>query len=193
MDTIDAYPLRYPPRWQRTRYSQNGRFDRDKSIAYARDNLIQELNRLGAKNIVISSNLKLKKDGLPYSDQREPDDSGVAVYFDLNKKSMCLPCDKWRKISHNIWAIYLTVQALRGIERWGSKDMMEATFTGFEALPSPDMIVPMSQKSYFTTYRNKTEAKPEYIRLAKALHPDNGGLVSEFTEMKRQYEQLRDD
>ena len=50
---------------------------------------------------------------------------------------MCFACDKWRDVYDNIYAIGKTIEALRGIERWGTGDMVEQAFTGFVALPSP--------------------------------------------------------
>ena len=39
-------------------------------------------------------------------------------------------------------AIAKTIEALRGINRWGTGDMMEAAFKGFSALPAPDTNKP---------------------------------------------------
>jgi hypothetical protein len=40
-------------------------------------------------------------------------------------------------INRNIYAIAKTIEALRGIERWGSGSMVEQAFTGFVTLPAP--------------------------------------------------------
>ena len=48
------------------------------SFAKARDELLVELKRLNATNIVISSNVETRQDGLPYARSKEPDDPGVA-------------------------------------------------------------------------------------------------------------------
>jgi len=50
---------------------------------------------------------------------------------------MCLACDRWDKVQDNIYAIAMTIEPLRGIERWGSGSMVEQAFTGFFALPAP--------------------------------------------------------
>ncbi len=35
----------------------------------------------------------------------------------------------------NIQAIRKTIEAMRGLERWGVSDMLQRTFSGFKALP----------------------------------------------------------
>lgn len=50
-------------------------------VALAR--LKEELGRLGARYPVVSSNVELRRDGLPLSGRPEPHDPGVAVYFQL--------------------------------------------------------------------------------------------------------------
>lgn len=146
---IDAYPLQWPAGKSRTKYPQPSRFGTNAwhsskriSLGRAVDELLTELGRLGAANEIISSNLKLKRDGLPYSNQRVPDDPGVAVYFDMpdangNMRPVCMACDRWNKQACNVWSIAKCVEALRGLDRWGGGDMVHAAFTGFLALPSP--------------------------------------------------------
>jgi hypothetical protein len=96
--------------------------------------LQRELRFLGAQNVVLSSNIPLRRDGLPYADFRRPDDPGVAVYFLYRKRQMCFACDRYYMTEDNVRAIALTIEALRGIERWGASDMIERAFTGFQAI-----------------------------------------------------------
>lgn len=141
------YPLQWLPQQPRTKRQQRARFG-GHSPSKAGDYLIEELKRLGAKNCIISSNLeqRLKGDGF-YANQRV-EDAGVVVYFDLKNNSKAMACDKWDKVEHNLWALYLSVQAIRGLERWGGSEFLDGLFTGFKALPSPDDII-ISEKQYF--------------------------------------------
>jgi hypothetical protein len=41
---------------------------------------MEELRRLGATNIVVSTNVPVKADGLLYADNKRLDDPGIAVY-----------------------------------------------------------------------------------------------------------------
>jgi hypothetical protein len=67
---------------------------------------------------------------------REPVDSGVAVYFTRDQQQMVFACDKYDLLRDNMQAIAKTIQAMRGIERWGAGDMMNRAFSGFKALPA---------------------------------------------------------
>ena len=64
------------------------------SVAECVKEIRRQLNLLGAKLPVISSNIPLKADGNPYSDPGRMADPAAAVYFQLNSKPYCLPCDR---------------------------------------------------------------------------------------------------
>lgn len=194
-----AHPLQWPPGWRRTEpyKRKQSRFGQKTSRVYgyglgpvtmtkARGMLIDELNRLGAKNIVISTNLELRLDGLPKANRKPPEDVGVAVYFTKDGSQMCFPCDKWDRIEDNMYAIAKTIDALRGIERWGAKETVTASFRGFEQIPND--IKPRS--FYFKDCETKEEIKTRFQKLVKAMHPDQGGDEEEFRDMIEQYETL---
>lgn len=137
MEAVPAFPLSWPAGKGRTppHKTQRSPFG-DFTLAEARDGLQRELRLMGASSVVLSTNVELRRDGLPYSGRRQPDDPGVAVYFRRGGKSLCMTCDRWDRVEANIRAVTKTVEAIRGIERWGSKDMVDAAFTGFAALPA---------------------------------------------------------
>src|SRR5262245_54177038 len=60
---------------------------------------------------------------------------GSAVYFTHKGRQMCFACDRWDKMEDNLHAVSKTIEALRGIERWGTGEMVQQAFTGFVALP----------------------------------------------------------
>jgi hypothetical protein len=97
--------------------------------------LHEELKRLGASSVVVSTNVPLKADGTIRLD-REPLDSGAAVYFLRDGKQMVLACDQYDVLRDNLLAIAKTIEAMRGIERWGAGEMMDRAFSGFKALPA---------------------------------------------------------
>lgn len=188
----EGYPLQYPIQKKRTLLHEREYARFRTTFAKTRDSLLNEIRLLGGKYPIISSNLMLKRDGIPYANQQEPEDSGVAVYFELFGKQQCIPCDKWKKVVNNITAIEKTINALRGIERWGGKDMVEASFQGFLALPSPDQINKISNIQYFADCINEEEKTQRYKILIKKLHPDVGGTNEEFIELNRQYNTVSD-
>ena len=191
MTMKQAHPLHWPIGWKRTANPQSSRFGKgygnQHSVARATRYVHDELRRLGATRAIISTNMELRLDGLPRSGQRKPDDAGVAVYFALEGKEQCIPCDSWNRVADNIWAIYKTIEALRGIERWGAKQMVDAAFRGFKALPAPGDATPR----YFDECVDADHARATYRRLCKEKHPDVGGNPEEFSAMMKQYEELK--
>lgn len=132
---IEAYPLHWPEGWPRTKAPAHSRFHPTNGRHAVAQALLAEIRRLGGGQVVISTNVRLRNDGLPYSGDRPPEDKGVAVYFNLKGRQMVFACDKWAKLEDNLRSIHKTIEALRGIERWGASDMMERAFSGFTALP----------------------------------------------------------
>lgn len=171
-----AYPLQWPLGKPRTKSPQKSRFGSHStfSVDSTRNKLMHELRLLGAKNVVISTNIELRKDGAPYSGRRAPDDPGVAVYFTLKDQARCFACDKWEKIEENIAAIMHTIAALRGIERWGGGDMVEQAFSGFAALPAPKPKRPWYEVLGVKQDYSGTSVRTAYRMLAYKHHPDTG-------------------
>lgn len=189
--TFEAYPLQWPTGRPRTDHWRRERAKFDVSFARARDNIIREVTLLAGGRfgpdpaIVISTNTALRRDGLPLANQRQPDDPGVAVYFVHKKRQMSFACDRWDRIEHNMQAIAKTIEALRGISRWGTGDMLEAAFTGFTALPSPS-VAPAWQEVLelaHVTRPTREQIDHAYRRLASAHHPDRGGDASRMASI----------
>lgn len=185
--TEDAYPLSWPLGKPRNRLPQRSRFE--VTFARARDDLVKEIAMLGGSLPVLSTNIPLKRDGLPYAGQKEPDDRGVAVYFILKKQQMCFACDRWDKVGDNIQAIKHTIAALRGIERWGTGDMVQQAFTGFLALPSQD-----NPYDVLGVEQNATpeEIEASYKQKAKLLHPDAGGSAEAMQKLNDARRKLKE-
>lgn len=189
-DTITAYPLTYPTGWARTpknkversRFGKAGYMRSPPTTWQGVQALNHELELLGAKDVIVSTNLKLRNDGLPASSQRNPDDAGAAVYFQLNKKPRVLACDKWQTVGENLWAIAKHIDALRGQERWGVGTLDQA-FTGYAQLEA-------ETGQHWTSVLGLTlNASPEDVnekfkQFAKTNHPDAGGDTKEFVRYK---------
>lgn len=167
--SIDAYPLAWPPGRPRQHCSESGRFK--VLLGRSIQDLQYEVRLLGGSDLIISSNLPLRKDGLPRAD-RAIYDHGVAVYFTYKKKPVCFACDRWSDIADNMRGIVKTIEALRGIDRWGTGDMVEQAFTGFAALAAPEQ--PFQVLGVSAT-ASKEEIDRAYKRLAAQHHPDRGG------------------
>ena len=184
-----AYPLQWPEGQKRTKDWQREPSRFKTSFEFARSELSEELRRLGAKNPILSTNIELRQDGYPYANRRAPDDPGIAVYFTWKEKQMCFACDKWIKIKDNIQAVRKTIEALRGIERWGSGDMMNRAFSGFTALPSPEASEHWRNVLGVDMDGGIDQARHIYKRLRSIYHPDNGGNTDDFDRIQKAMDQ----
>jgi hypothetical protein len=142
-------------------------------VFVARNVLADEVRRFGGRDLIISSNLELKKDNTPRSGQKQPADRGVAVFFERNKEPMALACDVYSTVEDNLWALCRTLDALRQIERDGSPALINRAFKGFAALPDPDARRWWEVLNVHET-ANNAEIRAAYIRLARQYHPDTG-------------------
>lgn len=187
----EAYPLQWPEGWPRTpphkrqpsRFSPSGMKDESQYVLW-------ELERLGARHAVVSTNVELRRDGLPYSSRRAPDDPGVAVYFLLDDRQQCIPCDRWAKVEENARAVWKSIEALRGLERWGAKSFVDAAFRGFEALPPP------SGGSWWEVlgiprHSDREAAETAYRAKAKEAHPDAGGNAEAMARLNKAIQEAR--
>lgn len=175
----EAYPLAWPTGRPRQHCREAARFKTPLGTAVV--NVQREVERLGGRDLVITSNQPLRRDGMPSARGGYVSDRGVAVYFMLRKKPMCFACDRWDYIEDNIQAIAKTIEALRGIERWGSGQMVEQAFTGFLALPQPEQ--PWQVLGLPDSHPTPEQVEEAYRRLAMQHHPDRGGAEGEMARI----------
>jgi hypothetical protein len=121
-----AFPLCWPPGWPVTEaaFRETSKFKT--TLPGALTNLKRQIELMGGSQVLLSSNYTLGMEN--------PKVPGVVAYFTWDKEGMSIPCDRWTRIEANIQAIALTVEAMRGMERWGAKHMIKALFTGFKRL-----------------------------------------------------------
>lgn len=183
MSGAESHPLHWPAGWPRAKLRKSAPFKM--GLANARDHLMNELRLMGARYIVLSSNLALRLDGLPYAKQERITDPGISVYFQWHGKQMTFACDRWDRVEDNIRAVGKTIEALRGIERWGASDMMERAFSAFEALPAPDGATAASCWDILDIPPRSSSAAIEraYRARAKTAHPDAGGSREEWDQL----------
>lgn len=153
---MEKYPLTWPISKQRTPadkrkrasfgkkdYNSTDNYKKDLTVHQSTERLMGEIDsftkrgqnyRIEAEKVIISSNIPPNRKGMPQTGLREPDDTGVAVYLQLDGKDYCFPCDKWDRVADNIAAIAAHLNAMRGIEWWGVGDSHDV-YTGFKALP----------------------------------------------------------
>ena len=88
-------------------------------------------------DLIISTNVPTRLDGLPRGDARNPEDTGAAVYWRKahDAPMKCMAVDRYKAVADNLCAIAATLEAMRAIERHGGAEILERTFRGFAALP----------------------------------------------------------
>lgn len=192
MTEKQRYPLCWPsdvPRTPSYRRYRNHRFKVSEAIA--RDDLIESTRALGGKNIILSTNVKLRLDGHPYANQSRLEDPGVALYFTRKKQELVLACDRWDNLRDNYRSIGLTLEGLRAIERAGCTDLLERAFTGYSALPSA-IVTQRHWTAVLGLHENATweQIRSVYRNMAKLRHPDvPGGNHVAFQELEAAYRQ----
>lgn len=199
-DDVDVYPLAWPIGWHRTTERTRAKFrknGREVSLAEGRDRLITQLDMLCALNVVISTNARVRRDGGLYSDQRNPDDPGAAVYFRLpdergNMQPHVLACDKWDRLADNLAALAAHIEALRGIDRWGVGSLAQA-FAGYKALAAVGERPKWWQVMGFQRPPGRADAEAKYLELMKQHHPDKGGNPNQAAEINAAWQEGREE
>lgn len=117
---------------------------------------------MGGRYVVVSTNVELRRDGFPYVSGKEPDDPGVAVYFQRKGETVCFSCDRYRRVWENMRAISKTIEAMRGIERWGAHEVLDQMFRGFVSLPAPES----GQSAWWEVLGVSSDASEDTVREA---------------------------
>lgn len=186
---IESYPLQWPAGYPRTaRPTDNYKFYPG-SVGSEISGLKDELKRMKAKGLVISTNIPITADGNPYAKYSKPADIGVAVYFSVDNKAMALCCDKWDTVEANLRALTLSVDAMRGLNRWGVSEIMNRAFMGFKALPEKAASFPWWDVLGLSRTCTRKEIVAAYKKKIKIHHPDNGGDPVKWRELQEAYQQ----
>lgn len=138
--------------------------------------LAEELRRLGvhSDDWLISSNVRVRLDGMPRSDQGEPSDPGVAVYFRLKKQDRVLACDRWHRVADNLAAVAAHIECIRGIERYGVGSIEQA-FAGYNALPAKGQTWRSTLGFAPDQAVTRDDIDRAFKMRARGAHPDSPG------------------
>lgn len=158
------YPLTWPDGWKRTApdkrkasdFRETAMVDRKQwepgagyktstvkgtrqvTMRTACTRLQDQMERLGGKDLILSTNIELTIYGEPKGGRKDPTDPGAAVYFQLLGKERVMACDRWLTVAENIAAIASHIDAIRRVDRYGVGNLEQA-FTGYDRLPPPSM------------------------------------------------------
>lgn len=167
----EKFPLSWPQGYPVTEYREVSKFKC--TFAEARDGVFSELSRLGVSDFFISCNVQRDKKGELVEGRLIYDNPGVAVYFTLDGEERVVACDKWKYIHENMRAVEKTIEAIRGMDRWGCSDIIA------RAVPklAIEQQAGKSKGAWWQTLGVEQDAPLPYItsaykRLAKKYHPD---------------------
>jgi hypothetical protein len=181
--TVTAWPLYWPPGWERRERRSRSAFGPSNPYRETQ-RVLAELGRMGlaSRDVVISSDMRMKPDGTAYARQRIAD-TAVAVWFALKHEERVLACDRWDLVEDNLHAVALHIAAIRGQERWGVGTAAQA-FAGFVALP--EAATGVAWWDYFGLDRDATEddVEQQFKRSAKIDHPDAGGRREDWDHLQ---------
>lgn len=190
---LSNYPLSWPDGWTRTPPTRRkpGHFKRygDRvTVSAAMNRILEQLSMMSVKrdDVLISTNIPTRLDGLPRSDQREPGDPGVAAYWRTNQNApmKCLAIDIYTKVADNLAAVAATLEAMRAIERHGGAQVQERTFRGFTALPANAGTRPWREVLGIAGNNITRQIIEDQFRSrARILHPDAGGSDTAMAEL----------
>jgi len=211
--TARAYPLQWPDGQPRTPDAQRKYSRFQATTDQARNHLYAELERMRATNVVLSTNMPTRRDGEFYASAKEPDDSGVAVFFHWRGRPYSIGCDTYPFVRDNVRALGKTIEAMRSIERHGATSLLERAVSGFSALP-PGAEEAQPQRDWWEVLGLPTDgpmsapeaaATPDSPMRAPVLaaaesiwrqkqrteHPDRGGSHEAVLELNRAIEEAR--
>lgn len=187
-----AYPLSWPEGWPRRRAWKSDRQFVGRqyglSVSRAARQLDAELHLLGAKEIVISTNLKVTL-GSGATDGRGSNvsDTGAAIYFLYQQQQMVMAQDIFDSVAGNLRSLCLAMEAMRQLERHGGGHMMKRAFAGFAQLPPPagaqpehvnwqaELGVENLPQSSIPARDLLAICESRYREKAKTAHADTGG------------------
>ena len=183
---IEAWPGKQRTSWKSARFRM--------TYPQRLDTLEYELNKLGAKDILIQCYLTredLRNDGWPKS-LAKPRNPGIIISFTARGgDQLSFPCDTYDDWYDNLYAIALSLEALRAVDRYGVTRSAEQ-YQGWRRLgPSPQSEVKTKQWAFEHLARvagttvpalegDRTAIDLAFRIAVKKTHPDTGGNVEAF-------------
>lgn len=180
--SLPPYPLAWPDGLPRTERKVSSQFRT--SLSAAINNVKKSLAAFGSdtnkavSNIAVTSNVG----GIAFED---PDDTGIAVWFDWEGVQRCIAVDRYPKVQDNLQAIHHILEARRTEMRHGGLHIVRQTFKGFAALPAPEGAKPWREVLGIKGPCDDTAIKAAYRNLAKTAHPDKGGSKEQMAILAR--------
>jgi len=183
----DSFPLQWPSGWPRIAAGRRKKSKFGSNLGVSQVTMLKnELRLLGARDVVVSSNVAIRNDGMPYAAEgrRRYDDPGAAVYFVLDNRPRSMARDPYYTPWENVRSLVLAIEAMRSLERHGGSAMVERAFEGFVALAAP---TPAKRQWWDVLEVNRDASRmviqANWKRLLRDRHPDQGGSNAMMAEL----------
>ncbi len=158
--------------------------------------LDHELSKLNAKNIVIQAQFEpkeIRQDGWPRSSAR-PKGPAIIVSFKGSMGPISFPCDRYTAWEDNLYAIALSLEALRAVDRHGVTQNAEQ-YKGWTQIAAPaaeGFSSALQASAWLAKEASVVDGRPlsgealtfAYRVAAKTSHPDTGGDVAKFRQLQ---------
>lgn len=158
--------------------------------------LDHELAKLNAKDIIIQAQFEpkeIRQDGWPRSSAR-PKGPAIIVSFKGSKGPLSFPCDRYTSWEDNLYAIALSLEALRAVDRHGVTQNAEQ-YKGWQQIAAPaatSFSTALEASAWIARKASVVDGRPlsgealtfAYWTVAKTLHPDTGGDAMEFQKLQ---------
>jgi hypothetical protein len=168
--------------------------------------LEKELRHLGARGILVQCYIDpsdIRDDGWPRSSARVPKDPGIVVSFHNRKgESLSFPCDTYDSWEDNLYAIALSLEALRSVDRYGVT-RSEEQYQGWKRLASPGRenhldstwaighLAHLAETTVSALRGNRAAIDLAYRSAVRKCHPDTGGSTEAFQMLQQAMNLLR--
>ena len=182
--SFPPYPLAWPDGLPRTERKASSQFRT--TLSQAINNVQKSLTAFGSdtgkavSDVAVTSNVG----GISFKD---PDDTGVAIWFTWEGAQRCIAVDRYPKVQDNLQAIHHILEARRTEMRHGGLHIVRQTFKGFVALPAPEGAKGWREVLGLT----RPNVTPHcidaaYRAKAQAAHPDKqGGSAEAMQQLNR--------
>jgi hypothetical protein len=163
--------------------------------------LEHELGKLNARDILIEAGFPLntiRNDGWPRGGS-QPHHPGVVLYFTTRDGAMEFPCGTYQNFEANLYAIALTLENLRAIDRYGVT-LGHEQYRGFLAIEAAPDQMTVEKAANFVSFFSKVPSdeiigdpgayRAAYRVSASQLHPDVAANPDGFIKLGQAKEVL---
>lgn len=159
--------------------------------------LLEEIARINGRDVSIALDIRnpghFRQDGGIRADARPVTPSVVLTFTRPDGKKLVFPCDAYAFWQDNIWAIRLSLEALRAVDRHGVT-AGDQQYEGFAALP-PGSNGKMSEDDARALIAELSGIEASALAFQSVLtmalrtarskaHPDAGGSTEKFQEVE---------